>query len=88
MLLVMGFTGALALEIKIAYIQAFNFMEAQLKLVAQYTHICHIENKEKADASDCGRGLNAWKTIKRELFNIKNGLVAKIQPDLFDEVDE
>ncbi len=88
MLLIMGFTGRKALAIKEAFINAFSAMEAQLTLVAQYTQVCQIENREKAEASDYGRGLNAWKAIKRELFCLKNGLEARIQPDLFEEADE
>lgn len=83
MLLIMRFTGRKATQIQIAFIEVFSYMREQLRLLTQYTQICQIEDQEKVSASGCGRGLNAWKGIKREIDTVKGELEAKLQPDLF-----
>jgi len=68
MFLVMGFTGKKASAIKEAYINAFNWMADRLRsydfrrneVVAQY-------KAEQHTASICGRGLNRWKYVSRDL---------------------
>ncbi|XDZ50202.1 Rha family transcriptional regulator [Neisseriaceae bacterium CLB008] len=83
MMLIMGFTGKKAALIKEAFVTAFKYMEQQIGFLTRYTQICQIEEQEKVSASGCGRGLNAWKGIKREIDTVKDELEAKLQPDLF-----
>lgn len=72
MLLVMGFNGAKAMQIKEAYIAAFNWMTEQLHLEA-FTVTAELNEATRAflqaesKASDCGRGLRQWRELKPEL---------------------
>ncbi|KGQ31902.1 MULTISPECIES: Rha family transcriptional regulator [Gallibacterium] len=68
-LLVMGFTGKKAVEFKIAYIEAFDYMQAELAkgtkgLLEQYYQVLGEHKAEKQFASLCGQGLSQWKEKK------------------------
>lgn len=86
-LLVMGFTGKKALGFKLAYINAFNEM-AKLQHNIRYglmfeANKKHLEYKgKKGKASECGRGLNAWKQEKPILIADLGVLQSKLQPQL------
>ena len=75
MLLVMGFTGKAALQIKIKYMQAFDWMAEQLikmqnSHMKQYNDLMLEYMKEKDVASMAGRLLRRWgKEKKPELTN-------------------
>lgn len=83
MLLVMGFTGEKAFQVKLSFIQAFNYMESQLDKFSLYKKLVHQRDVEKSSASDCGRGLNAWKARKHWFDSEIPKLHQSIQPDLF-----
>ena len=75
MLLVMGFTGKTALQIKIKYMQAFDWMAEQLhsmqnSYLKQHNDLMLEYMKEKEVASMSGRLLRRWgKEKKPELTN-------------------
>ena len=75
MLLVMGFTGKPALQIKIKYMQAFDWMAEQLikmqhSYMKQHNDLMLEYMKEKDVASMSGRLLRRWgKEKKPELTN-------------------
>ncbi|MWN91375.1 Rha family transcriptional regulator [Gilliamella sp. Pra-s65] len=75
MLLVMGFTGKTALQIKIKYMQAFDWMAEQLhsmqnSYLKQHNDLMLEYMKEKDVASMSGRLLRRWgKEKKPELTN-------------------
>ena len=75
MLLVMGFTGKPALQIKIKYMQAFDWMAEQLikmqhSYMKQHNDLILEYLKEKDVASMSGRLLRRWgKEKKPELTN-------------------
>lgn len=69
MLVVMGFTGKTAMQIKVTYIRAFNWMA---ELIMQGKHTEAERNavmleymKEKDVASMSGRLLNRWGRVKK-----------------------
>ncbi|MEE6056089.1 Rha family transcriptional regulator [Avibacterium paragallinarum] len=69
MLLVMGYKSKKAMKMKIAYIQAFDYMADELAkgaagLLEQYYQLLGEHNAEKQFASLCGKGLNQWKEKK------------------------
>ncbi|WP_439259482.1 Rha family transcriptional regulator [Lonepinella sp. BR2930] len=69
MLLVMGYKSKKAIKMKIAYIQAFDYMADELakggaNLLEQYYKLAGEHNAEKQFASICGKGLNQWKEKK------------------------
>lgn len=69
MLLVMGYKSKKAMKIKIAYIQAFDYMAEELtegatKLLDQYYQLLNEHKAESRFASLCGKGLNQWKEKK------------------------
>ena len=68
-LLVMGFTGKKAVQFKIAYIEAFDYMAEELakggnELLEQYYQLLGEYKSDKRFASLCGKGLNQWKDKK------------------------
>lgn len=69
-LLAMGFTGKKALDWKVKYIQAFNAMERALleksSLMVQFNEAVLEMEKDKASASNFGKGLALWKNLKKE----------------------
>lgn len=75
MLLVMGFTGKAALQIKIKYMQAFDWMAEQLhkmqsSYLKQHNDLMLEYMKEKDVASMSGRLLRRWgRERKPELIN-------------------
>lgn len=68
--LAMGFTGKEAAKWKEAFINAFNQMEALLKtgsgMMEQINQAISIMEQDKDVASKCGKGLVAWKKVKKE----------------------
>ncbi|EEM6849664.1 Rha family transcriptional regulator [Salmonella enterica subsp. enterica serovar Montevideo] len=70
MLVVMGFTGKTAMKIKVAYIQAFNWMaelirQSKASLEAERNAVMLEYMKEKDVASMSGRLLNRWGRVKK-----------------------
>lgn len=67
-MLVMGFTGATAVSMKIAYINAFNWMaDRLLSYDFRRNEVVAAYRAEQSMGSACGRGLNRWKHVKRDL---------------------
>lgn len=68
--LAMGFTGKEAAKWKEAYINAFNKMEEIIKssggMMEQINEAISIMEKDQQIASKCGKGLVAWKRVKKE----------------------
>lgn len=88
LILVMGYTGALATEIRYRYIQAFNEMANQLGYFDQYQSLLVFEKNAKEKASKCGFGLNEWKHLIPEIAHKKRMLIGKFQPDWIDQLDK
>jgi len=66
--LVMGFTGKKAAYIKEAYINAFNWMAARLNTFERRRNeVVALFKAEQHTGSVCGRGLNRWKYVRRDL---------------------
>ncbi|MEC4924076.1 Rha family transcriptional regulator [Escherichia coli] len=70
MLVVMGFTGKAAMKMKVAYIQAFNWMAELIRqgvanLEAARNAVMLEYMKEKDVASMSGRLLNRWGRVKK-----------------------
>lgn len=88
MLLVMGFTGKAALQIKIKYMQAFDWMAEQLYLMQnsylkQHNDLMIEYMKEKDVASMSGRLLRRWGREKMpELKNRMEKLKQQSQIEL------
>lgn len=88
MLLVMGFTGKAALQIKIKYMQAFDWMAEQLYLMQnsylkQRNDLMIEYMKEKDVASMSGRLLRRWGREKMpELKNRMEKLKQQSQIEL------
>jgi Rha family phage regulatory protein len=68
--LAMGFTGKEAAKWKEAFILAFNQMEEIIKssggMMDQINQAISIMEQDKDIASKCGKGLSAWKKVKKE----------------------
>jgi Rha family phage regulatory protein len=68
--LAMGFTGKEAAKWKEAFIKAFNQMEEIIKssggMMEQINQAIGIMEQDKDIASKCGKGLSAWKKVKKE----------------------
>ena len=66
----MGFTGKEAAKWKEAFLIAFNKMEQVIKssggMMEQINQAIGIMEQDKDIASKCGKGLSAWKKVKRE----------------------
>ena len=66
----MGFTGKEAAKWKEAFINAFNQMESLLKsssgMMEQINQAISIMEQGKEVASKCGKGLVAWRKVKKE----------------------
>ncbi|MCG9101589.1 Rha family transcriptional regulator [Laribacter hongkongensis] len=87
MLLVMGFSGKKAMQIKLAFLSAFNAMADHIRQIAEsdfkaYIAIAAEFQKGRDTASLCGRGLGAWRRIKPGLQHRLEYLENKIQPSL------
>lgn len=69
-LLAMRFTGEKAQQWKIKYIEAFNQMEKMLSgedsVMRQFDKAIKLMEEDKAIASGCGKGLQAWKDIRKD----------------------
>ena len=69
-LVAMGLNGDKALEWKIKYINAFNQMEKMLSgedsVMRQFDKAIKLMEEDKAIASGCGKGLQAWKDIRKD----------------------
>lgn len=69
-LLAMGFNGEKAIEWKLKYIEAFNQMEKMLSgedsVMRQFDKAIKLMEEDKEIASGCGKGLQAWKDIRKE----------------------
>ncbi|MGV7078492.1 Rha family transcriptional regulator [Testudinibacter sp. P80/BLE/0925] len=69
MLIVMGYKTQKAMQIKIAYIKAFNYMQEKISkdnvsLLEQYYQTLTEHKSKKQVASFCGKTLNEWKGKK------------------------
>lgn len=68
MFLVMGFTGHKAAQIKEAYINAFNWMASRLNTYERRRNeVVALFKAEQHTGRVCGRGLNRWKYVRRDL---------------------
>lgn len=69
-LIAMGFIGDEAQQWKIKYIEAFNQMEKMLSgedsVLRQFDKAIKLMEEDKAIASGCGKGLQAWKDIRKD----------------------
>lgn len=69
-LIAMGFIGEDAQQWKIKYIEAFNQMEKMLSgedsVMRQFDKAIKLMEEDKAIASGCGKGLQAWKDIRKD----------------------
>lgn len=86
-LLAMGFNGKNAMQFKIAYINAFNYMLKQVskssyELMREFQQVCLQHKYEKEMASFCGKKLNEWKGCKPVLEAKLSILENKIQIEL------
>ncbi|HFF9409290.1 TPA: Rha family transcriptional regulator [Escherichia coli] len=75
-LVVMGFTGKAAMKMKVAYIQAFNWMaeliqQGMANLEAERNAVMLEYMKEKDVASMSGRLLNRWGRVKKPQLQAK-----------------
>lgn len=87
MLLVMGYTGAIAIQIKIAYINAFDWMLEQLGLsgfvMAKRHNAVSMERKQRAQSvSASARDMRFWQDDKKLLDAELAYLESKLQPSL------
>jgi Rha family phage regulatory protein len=87
MLLVMGFTGPKATEVKVAYIRAFNSMSDQLQRVQNdlWYQMLDLERREAFSQSWASFGSRCMLRRKREkplLQNERNLLEERLQPEL------
>nr|DAS08096.1 MAG TPA: hypothetical protein [Caudoviricetes sp.] len=87
LLLVMGYRTKKAMQFKISYIKAFNYMQEQLAkggatLLEQYYQCLGEHKAEKQFASLCGQGLNQWKGKKPVLEATLRIIEDKIQIEL------
>ncbi|WP_158076863.1 Rha family transcriptional regulator [Wohlfahrtiimonas populi] len=87
-LLVMAYRTKKAMEIKLAYIKAFNDMANQLGYFAKYQDLMLFKDKAEKNASQCGYGLNEWKHLKPKIEEEQKFLESKIQPDWIDQLDK
>ena len=93
MFLVMGFNGQKADRLKVAFIEAFDYLLAQAnktgyQLLQEYQQICLHKKMEEEFASYCGKGLNRWKGKKPNLNQKMKMLEDKIQINLNLAIDE
>ena len=69
-LIAMGFIGDKAQQWKIKYIEAFNQMEKMLSgedsVMRQFDKAIKLMEEDKAIASGCGKGLQAWKDTRKD----------------------
>lgn len=82
-LLAMGFTGEKAIEWKVKYINAFNQMERMLSgedsVMRQFDKAIKMMEEDKAIASQCGKGLQGWKDVRKDHIAKIEDLRAKAQ---------
>lgn len=82
-LVAMGLNGDKALEWKIKYINAFNQMEKMLSgedsVMRQFEKAIKLMEEDKAIASSCGKGLQAWKDTRKDHIAKIEDLRAKAQ---------
>lgn len=93
MFLVMGFNGKKADSLKVAFIEAFDYLITQAnktsyQLLEEYHQLCLNTKMEEQLASYCGRGLNRWKGKKPSLYEKMKRLEDKIQINLHLTIDE
>lgn len=87
MLLVMGYRSKKAVQIKISYIKAFDFMADELakgatSLLEQYYQVLGEYQSDKRFASLCGAGLSQWKGKKPLLEGTLRVFEDKMQIEL------
>lgn len=93
MFLVMGFNGKKADSLKVAFIEAFDYLITQAnktsyQLLEEYHQLCLNKRMEEEFASYCGKGLNRWKGKKTSLYEKMKHLEDKIQINLHLTIDE
>lgn len=89
-LLVMGFIGKNATELKIQYIEAFNEMEKYLQSeFKQFNDMCQHFNLRKDSVSHSARNMVFWKRDKPIFLKLLESSKKRLQLDLFknDEKD-
>lgn len=85
-LIAMGFTGEIAQQWKIKYIEAFNAMERELldgnkkfgSVMDALNEACKLMEDDKKKASTFGTGLCEWKKVRKEHMD----RVEKLQKDV------
>ena len=87
MFLVMGFNGQKADRLKVAFIEAFDYLLTQAnktgyQLLQEYQQLCLNKRMEEEFASYCGKGLNRWKGKKPVLEATLRIIEDKIQIEL------
>lgn len=87
MLLVMGYTGAIAVQIKIAYINAFDWMTDQLGLsgfsMAKRHNALVLERKTRAKSvSVSASDMRRWQEEKKAIDSEMEYLESKLQQSL------
>lgn len=93
MLLVMGFTGEKAMQTKIEFINAFNWMAEQLTQTfqskwARYNLITTQYSNRKAHVSGCASSMSSWRWEKQPMENEIAQLEQELQPQLKFEDDK
>ncbi len=93
MFLVMGFNGRKADALKVAFIEAFDYLIIQAntssyQLLEEYQRLCLNKRMEEEFASYCGKGLNRWKGKKPNIKQKIKSLEDKIQINLNLMIDE
>ena len=82
MLLIMGFSGSKAMNVKEAFIEAFATMREQLSLYRELCELHALRDAKFTEASECGRGLAHWAREKSRLYMMIKQREQKIQPRL------
>nr|DAY50974.1 MAG TPA: regulatory protein [Caudoviricetes sp.] len=93
MFLIMGFNGRKADALKVAFIEAFDYIITQAnkssyQLLEEYQQLCLNKRMEEEFASYCGKGLNRWKGKKPNIKQKMKSLEDKIQINLHLMIDE
>ncbi|MDW0618206.1 Rha family transcriptional regulator [Mannheimia haemolytica] len=93
MFLVMGFNGSKADRLKVAFIEAFDYLITQAgktsyQLLQEYQQLCLNTKMEEQLASYCGKGLSRWKGKKPSLYEKIKLLEDKIQINLNLVIDD
>ena len=86
-LLAMGFTGKKALAFKVAYIEAFEAMDAYIKNQREGLQFKYLEKEleykdKKSKVSGAGREMRAWQESKPKMLTEMDSLLQQMQPSI------